>query len=141
MSVPFWNVGCDHLGARPGPPGDRDTVGEVGVARGSGSVAGDEHPVVAGRRRGLPECGEVGGDRGDAGRGDRDDSTDEREPEASEVDRRRGDRECQVEQLASAVRELMAGDWPADEIAWTLGWSAAFVLVFGPVTMRLYNRK
>ncbi|MFG2514891.1 ABC transporter permease [Streptomyces sp. NPDC048584] len=46
-----------------------------------------------------------------------------------------------VTHLASAVRELMAGDWPADEIAWTLGWSAAFVLVFGPVTMRLYNRK
>jgi ABC-2 type transport system permease protein len=46
-----------------------------------------------------------------------------------------------VTHLASAVRELMAGDWPTAEIAWTLGWSALFVLVFGPITMRLYNRK
>ncbi|MFD3623030.1 ABC transporter permease [Streptomyces sp. NPDC058698] len=46
-----------------------------------------------------------------------------------------------VTHLASAVRGLMAGDWPADEIAWTLGWAALFVAVFGPVTMRLYNRK
>ncbi|MDX2527706.1 ABC transporter permease [Streptomyces europaeiscabiei] len=46
-----------------------------------------------------------------------------------------------VTHLASAVRELMAGEWPAAEIAWTLGWSALFVLVFGPITMRLYNRK
>ncbi|MFF7388752.1 ABC transporter permease [Streptomyces scabiei] len=46
-----------------------------------------------------------------------------------------------VTHLASAVRELMAGDWPTAELAWTLGWSALFVLVFGPITMRLYNRK
>ncbi|WEH16700.1 ABC transporter permease [Streptomyces sp. VNUA24] len=46
-----------------------------------------------------------------------------------------------VTHLASAVRALMAGEWPAAEIAWTLGWSALFVLVFGPITMRLYNRK
>ncbi|KFG02064.1 MULTISPECIES: ABC transporter permease [Streptomyces] len=46
-----------------------------------------------------------------------------------------------VTHLASAVRELMAGEWPTAEIAWTLGWSALFVLVFGPITMRLYNRK
>lgn len=46
-----------------------------------------------------------------------------------------------ITHLASAVRELMAGDWPTVEIAWSLGWSALFVLVFGPVTMRLYNRK
>ncbi|SES28394.1 ABC transporter [Streptomyces sp. yr375] len=43
--------------------------------------------------------------------------------------------------LASAVRGLMAGDWPGAEIAWSRGWAALFVLVFGPVTMRLYNRK
>ncbi len=42
---------------------------------------------------------------------------------------------------SSAVRGLMAGDWPAADIMWTLGWSALFVAVFGPVTMRLYNRK
>jgi ABC-2 type transport system permease protein len=46
-----------------------------------------------------------------------------------------------VTHVASAVRELMAGEWPAAEIAWSLGWSALFVLVFGPITMRLYNRK
>lgn len=46
-----------------------------------------------------------------------------------------------VTHLAAAVRELMAGNWPATDIAWSLGWSALFVLVFGSVTMRLYNRK
>ncbi|MBT2412109.1 ABC transporter permease [Streptomyces sp. ISL-12] len=46
-----------------------------------------------------------------------------------------------ITHVASAVRGLMAGDWPADEIAWSLGWSALFLLVFGPITMRLYNRK
>ncbi|MFF7074378.1 ABC transporter permease [Streptomyces pseudovenezuelae] len=46
-----------------------------------------------------------------------------------------------ITHLSSAVRGLMAGDWPADEIAWSLGWAALFVAVFGPVTMRLYNRK
>ncbi|WP_053851611.1 ABC transporter permease [Streptomyces sp. NRRL B-24085] len=46
-----------------------------------------------------------------------------------------------ISHLSSAVRELMAGDWPADEIAWSLGWAGLFLAVFGPVTMRLYNRK
>ncbi|MFJ9061016.1 ABC transporter permease [Streptomyces sp. NPDC102409] len=46
-----------------------------------------------------------------------------------------------VTHLAAAVRGLMAGNWPATEIAWSLGWSALFVAVFGAVTMRLYNRK
>ncbi|MFK0117430.1 ABC transporter permease [Streptomyces sp. NPDC090994] len=46
-----------------------------------------------------------------------------------------------ITHVASAVRGLMAGDWPADEVAWSLGWSALFLLVFGPITMRLYNRK
>ncbi|MER7717555.1 ABC transporter permease [Streptomyces flaveolus] len=46
-----------------------------------------------------------------------------------------------ITHLASAVRELMAGEWPGGEIGWTLGWTALFLLVFGPVTMRLYNRK
>ncbi|MEV3989812.1 ABC transporter permease [Streptomyces sp. NPDC049837] len=46
-----------------------------------------------------------------------------------------------VTHLASAVRGLMAGDWPAADIGWSLGWSALFVVVFGAVTMRLYNRK
>ncbi|WP_369272222.1 ABC transporter permease [Streptomyces sp. R11] len=46
-----------------------------------------------------------------------------------------------ITHLASAVRELMAGNWPADEIAWSVGWAGLFVLVFGPITMRLYSRK
>ncbi|GAA2278678.1 transport permease protein [Streptomyces ruber] len=46
-----------------------------------------------------------------------------------------------VTHLASAVRGLMAGGWPAAATVWTLGWTALFVLVFGPVTMRLYNRR
>ncbi|MFF5935134.1 ABC transporter permease [Streptomyces sp. NPDC012508] len=45
-----------------------------------------------------------------------------------------------VTHLADAVRDLMAGNWPAADIAWSLGWSALFVIVFGAVTMRLYNR-
>lgn len=46
-----------------------------------------------------------------------------------------------VTHLADAVRDLMAGNWPAADIAWSLGWSALFVVVFGAVTMRLYNRR
>ncbi|MEU0693453.1 ABC transporter permease [Streptomyces niveus] len=46
-----------------------------------------------------------------------------------------------VSELSSAVRELMAGNWPAHDIAVTLGWSVGLVLVFGTWTMRLYNRK
>ena len=47
--------------------GDGDTGGEVGGTRRTGAVAGNEDPVVPGGRRGLPEHGEVGGDRGGAG--------------------------------------------------------------------------
>ncbi|WP_405770640.1 ABC transporter permease [Streptomyces sp. NBC_01538] len=46
-----------------------------------------------------------------------------------------------ITHVSSAVRELMAGEWPAAEIAWSLGWAGLLVLIFGPVTMRLYNRK
>ncbi|MFF2522587.1 ABC transporter permease [Streptomyces liangshanensis] len=46
-----------------------------------------------------------------------------------------------VSHVATAVRELMAGNWPAAHIGWSLGWSAALLTVFGAVTMRLYNRK
>jgi len=46
-----------------------------------------------------------------------------------------------ITHLAAAVRGLMAGDWPAGEVAWSLGWAGLFLLVFGPVTMRLYNRR
>ncbi|MFC9844138.1 ABC transporter permease [Streptomyces sp. NPDC060223] len=46
-----------------------------------------------------------------------------------------------ITHVSSAVRGLMAGDWPAAEVAWSLGWAGLLVLVFGPITMRLYNRK
>jgi len=46
-----------------------------------------------------------------------------------------------ITHVSSAVRELMAGEWPTAEIAWSLGWAGLLMLVFGPVTMRLYNRK
>ncbi|MGW5848229.1 ABC transporter permease [Streptomyces sp. NPDC055254] len=46
-----------------------------------------------------------------------------------------------VTHLTTAVRGLMAGEWPAAAIAWSLGWAGLLVVVFGPVTMRLYNRK
>ncbi|EFE75875.1 ABC transporter permease [Streptomyces filamentosus] len=46
-----------------------------------------------------------------------------------------------VTHLATAVRELMAGNWPAADIAWSLGWAGVLMVVFGVVTMRLYNRK
>ncbi|WP_105975454.1 ABC transporter permease [Streptomyces geranii] len=46
-----------------------------------------------------------------------------------------------ITHVSSAVRELMAGEWPTAEIAWSLGWAGLLILVFGPVTMRLYNRK
>ncbi|MFD7744963.1 ABC transporter permease [Streptomyces sp. NPDC059698] len=45
-----------------------------------------------------------------------------------------------VTHLATAVRGLTAGEWPAADIAWTLGWSGVLLGVFGAVTMRLYNR-
>src|SRR3954452_12974933 len=46
-----------------------------------------------------------------------------------------------ITHLSSAVRGLMAGDCPADEIAWSLGWAGLFIAVFGPDNMRLYNHK
>ncbi|MER6137284.1 ABC transporter permease [Streptomyces sp. NPDC001815] len=46
-----------------------------------------------------------------------------------------------ITHLASAVRGLMDGSSPSTEIAWSLGWAAVLIAVFGPVTMRLYNRK
>ncbi|MFF9080387.1 ABC transporter permease [Streptomyces rubiginosohelvolus] len=46
-----------------------------------------------------------------------------------------------VTHLATAVRELIAGNWPSADILWTLGWSGVLMAVFGAVTMRLYNRK
>lgn len=46
-----------------------------------------------------------------------------------------------VTHVASAVRDLMAGTSPGSSLLWALGWAVLLVAVFGPVTMRLYNRK
>ncbi|MFJ6574101.1 ABC transporter permease [Streptomyces sp. NPDC091292] len=46
-----------------------------------------------------------------------------------------------VTHVASGVRGLMDGSGAGSSVAWTLGWAAVLVAVFGPVTMRLYNRK
>ncbi|MGX2996126.1 ABC transporter permease [Streptomyces sp. JNUCC 64] len=46
-----------------------------------------------------------------------------------------------ITHVATAVRDLMAGKWPGVELAWSLGWSALLVVVFGTLTMRMYNRK
>jgi ABC-2 type transport system permease protein len=45
-----------------------------------------------------------------------------------------------ISHLASASRGLMHGDVPAGEIGWVLLWSALLLGIFGPLTMRRYNR-
>ncbi|MFJ2771425.1 ABC transporter permease [Streptomyces sp. NPDC087300] len=46
-----------------------------------------------------------------------------------------------ITHVASTVRALMEGTSATTELLWTLGWALVLVAVFGPVTMRLYNRK
>ncbi|MCF6467674.1 ABC transporter permease [Nonomuraea sp. MG754425] len=46
-----------------------------------------------------------------------------------------------ISRLVSSVRSLMAGTPDAGEITWVLVSSAVLVVVFGTLTMRLYNRK
>ena len=46
-----------------------------------------------------------------------------------------------ISHLVSATRSLMAGKWDPAELMWTLIASAAFTVIFGTLTMRLYNRK
>ena len=46
-----------------------------------------------------------------------------------------------ITHLTSAVRGLMDGEFPANPLVWTAVWAAAFLVVFGTITMRLYNRK
>lgn len=46
-----------------------------------------------------------------------------------------------VTHLTSAVRGLMDGGLPGEALGWTVAWAAAFLMVFGTITMRLYNRK
>ncbi|GAA2213932.1 ABC transporter permease [Nonomuraea monospora] len=46
-----------------------------------------------------------------------------------------------ISHLVSSVRSLMGGVPDMGEIAWVLGSSVVLVVVFGTLTMRLYNRK
>ncbi|MEU4805286.1 ABC transporter permease [Actinosynnema sp. NPDC023587] len=46
-----------------------------------------------------------------------------------------------ITQLVNAVRALMSGGFDGSAMLWTLGYSAGFVIVFGSLTIRLYNRK
>jgi ABC-2 type transport system permease protein len=46
-----------------------------------------------------------------------------------------------VTHLVTAIRSIMSGTPDMPEIMWTLAASAVLVLVFGSLTMRLYNRK
>ncbi|MGW0175258.1 ABC transporter permease [Rhodococcus sp. NPDC003322] len=46
-----------------------------------------------------------------------------------------------ISHLVTAIRGLMAGDVSAAQLGVVLAWCAGFVIVFGPITMRLYNRK
>jgi ABC-2 type transport system permease protein len=39
------------------------------------------------------------------------------------------------------VRGVMTGYGATAAIFWAPGWGAAFIVVFGTLTMRLYNRK
>ncbi|MFE3291227.1 ABC transporter permease [Rhodococcus sp. NPDC059234] len=46
-----------------------------------------------------------------------------------------------ISKLVTAIRGLMAGSLEFAQLGIVLAWCAGFVLVFGPITMRLYNRK
>jgi daunorubicin/doxorubicin transport system permease protein len=46
-----------------------------------------------------------------------------------------------ITQLVAAVRSVMYGSPDGSALMWTLVWSAAFLLVFGPLTMYRYNRR
>jgi ABC-2 type transport system permease protein len=46
-----------------------------------------------------------------------------------------------VTHLVSAERGLMAGTAASGDLLWVLGWGAAFIVIFGTLTMRVYNRK
>jgi ABC-2 type transport system permease protein len=46
-----------------------------------------------------------------------------------------------ITQLVAAVRSVMYGTPDGSALMWTFVWSAAFLLIFGPLTMYRYNRK
>jgi ABC-2 type transport system permease protein len=45
-----------------------------------------------------------------------------------------------ISHVVTSLRGLMAGTGAGSEILWVVGWGAAFMVVFGALTMRLYNR-
>ncbi|MFF5264694.1 ABC transporter permease [Actinomadura viridis] len=46
-----------------------------------------------------------------------------------------------ITHLVAVVRGLMQGDVGGGDLLWVAGWGAAFIAVFGSLTMWLYNRK
>ncbi|CCH30700.1 ABC transporter permease [Actinosynnema sp. NPDC047251] len=46
-----------------------------------------------------------------------------------------------ITQLVNSVRSLMSGGFDGSAMLWTLGYSVGFTVVFGALTLRLYNRK
>ncbi|WP_306212317.1 ABC transporter permease [Actinoplanes sp. RD1] len=46
-----------------------------------------------------------------------------------------------ITHLVAAVRSVMAGTTDMGEVMWVLAASAVLIAIFGPLTMRLYNRK
>jgi ABC-2 type transport system permease protein len=46
-----------------------------------------------------------------------------------------------ISHLVTAIRDLMGGTLATGSLGIVFAWCAGFVVVFGPITMRLYNRK
>jgi daunorubicin/doxorubicin transport system permease protein len=46
-----------------------------------------------------------------------------------------------ITHLVAVVRGLMEGSVDSDSLLWTACYAAAFIIIFGTLTMRLYNRK
>jgi ABC-2 type transport system permease protein len=46
-----------------------------------------------------------------------------------------------ISKLVTAIRGLMAGSVQSADLVVVFGWCAGFIVIFGPLTMRLYNRK
>jgi ABC-2 type transport system permease protein len=46
-----------------------------------------------------------------------------------------------ISQLVTCMRDLMSGTMPTGSLGIVFAWCAGFIVIFGPITMRLYNRK
>lgn len=46
-----------------------------------------------------------------------------------------------ISHLVTAIRDLMGGTMVTGSLGIVFAWCAGFIVVFGPITMRLYNRK